>query len=174
MSDQPEHAVSMSRATAIEQLRSAMEGQAPWSVRLGYGTSVFFDFGARQSSEVPGSPDRGSDQLWIYSAAWRLYDGGRLEAGTGDDDTSIANAFRQLVGRMVKRVVLNEHLCLAICFDHGKTLALLTLSWVGEGRGWVRTPPGPLASELSRNDSEEGTACASTSYSSGSVGSTGR
>ena len=118
----------ISIASARKQLRSAVEGVAPWDVRLGHGTSVFFDFGARELSEVSGTPDRGSDQLWIYSAGWRLFGSGGDDAGSGDEGAAMADALHQLVGCAVERARFDADLNLTLHFERGLTFRTLRLS----------------------------------------------
>lgn len=110
---QPER---VSFAVAREQLKSALEGNAPWEVRLGFGTSVFFDFGEREPAEDPTWPDRGADQLWIYSASWRLFDAPEGEAGSADDESVMAEAVQHCIGRVVERIHFDEHLNLSLLF----------------------------------------------------------
>lgn len=108
------------------QLKAAVEGKAPWNVRLGHGTSVFFDFGDRERSEVPGTPDRGSDQLWVYSSSWRLFGLQSCEAGSGDDGSMMETALRQCIGRTVGHVRFDADLNLSLHFA-GSAMTFRTL-----------------------------------------------
>ncbi len=111
---------AVSAGVVRRQLKAAVEGKAPWNVRLGHGTSVFFDFGDRERSEVPGTPDRGSDQLWVYSSSWRLFGSPKGDAGSGDDESTMETALRQCIGRTVGRVRFDADLNLTLHFERSK------------------------------------------------------
>jgi hypothetical protein len=110
----------VSAGVVRRQLKAAVEGRAPWNVRLGHGTSVFFDFGDRERSEVAGTPDRGSDQLWVYSSSWRLFGMQEGDAGSGDDGSAVENALQQCIGRTVGRVRFDADLNLTLHFERPK------------------------------------------------------
>jgi hypothetical protein len=134
-----------------------VEGSAPWNVRLGHGTSVFFDFGDRERSEISGAPDRGSDQLWIYSASWRLFGPSVRDAGSDDDAETMQQALRQCIDQTVCRIRFDSDLNMSLHFDepamtfrtlrhstrddawtlfHGSS----TVSLAGDGSFWRESP----------------------------------
>ena len=117
------------------QLRAAIQGSAPWNVWLGHGTFVFFDFGEPEPSEVPGRPDRGSDQLWIYASSWRIFGLGNRDAGSGDDAPEMSAALEGCIGRTVERVRFDSDLNLSLEFEG--SVAFRTLRSSARDDAWT-------------------------------------
>jgi len=96
-------------------------GHAPWNVRLGHGTYVFLDFG-NVINDGESARQRGSVQLWIVEAIWRIEDSGRLICGSDDEGTAMANGLAYLRHQTVTSAFLTGPLLdLQLTFENGMT-----------------------------------------------------
>lgn len=134
-----------------DRLTSRLQGEAPWNVRLGHGTSVFFDFGTPEPSDVPGGPMRGVNQLWIYTASWRLFDGIGAGAGSGDGADEMETALHKCLNRRVSKVDLDAYLNLSIEFS-GPPMNFATLRESTRDDAWTFFE-GEISYSLTRDGS---------------------
>ncbi|GAA4908733.1 hypothetical protein LX16_3001 [Stackebrandtia albiflava] len=89
-------------------------GRAPWRVRLGHGSFVTFDFGARVTSE---GHVRGEWHLWTCVSAWRLDSTVGIVAGSEDGREDMAQALATLEGTVLESAeVVNNGMDLNLYF----------------------------------------------------------
>lgn len=69
--------------TEFENVLAQFSGRIAWNARIGVGTHVLVEFGQRvmDSEKV-----QGEYSLWITGAPWRLEQGNKIIAGSGQDD----------------------------------------------------------------------------------------
>ncbi len=91
----------------IETIVAPLIGMKPWSVRLGIGSLLNFEFG-KELKDEGYIHATGEWHLWVYMCAWRLQTAHDVLVGSED--------FRDLIQYEIQRL-------------EGKTLESIKLSW---------------------------------------------
>ncbi len=154
----------MSDKASLDPLRRAAEtlvGQTAWGPKLGIGSFLTVEFGARRAATEPSGVDHGEFHLWAYCAAWRLDSGDAMVVASEDERDTIKARVPQLDGRAVEGAVVSDTLEFVVSFDGGLRLSVFPIfsegfeHWIlflptgdvytaGPGSTWtVETKPAP-------------------------------
>ena len=102
-------------------LVGSLVGKRPWSVQLGVGSFLLFDFG--QTVQASAGVTRGEWCLWLYCTPWRIRTETRLLLGSEDTREKIAAEIKQLENKTVVRCdLIKPTLDLVITFENGLRL----------------------------------------------------
>src|SRR5689334_15213275 len=87
--------VSTDDIRQIESILDSIVGMKPWSVRLGWGSFLTFEFGKELKDQGYSQP-AGEWHLWVYMAAWRLE--------TSHDIVTVCEDSRDFIRLQIKRL----------------------------------------------------------------------
>lgn len=147
----------------IPQLTAPLIGRAPWAVRLGWGSFLTLEFGAKVAAPSQ-KHEYGEWYLWIYMAGWRVEDSTGVILACEDDRAVIQDRIKILENRPLSSFeVSSVGLDTLIGFEGGVLLRLFgTASGEDEhGEYWLLFTPenkvlavGP-GSRLAYEDSDK-------------------
>lgn len=89
----------------IESIIGSIVGMKPWSVRLGVGSFLTFDFGKAVEKERFKNPI-GEWHLWVYMCAWRLETSKDVIIASEDAHKLIQQEIKRLEGKVLQKVTI--------------------------------------------------------------------
>lgn len=129
---------------ALRDVADSLVGQTSWDARLGIGSFLTIEFGARRPPSGPSGIEHGEFHLWAYCVAWRVDADGAMVVASEDDRDDIKNAIHRLNGRVVQDVIVSDALELDLAFDDGMRLALFPIFSQGFEHWILFVPSGDV------------------------------
>ncbi len=131
MSDKP-----ASPLPVFLKIANGMNGSAVWSSRVGVGSMLKVDFGARVQI-LPGRPLlRGEWRLAVDDASWRVEHGGEIIGGSGDEADTMSRAAAVLCGRRLVKASLLSPFFDAVFWFSGRSCLRVFASQSGSEPRW--------------------------------------
>ena len=127
----------------IPQLTAPLIGQAPWAVRLGWGSNLTLEFGPKVAARSP-KYEHGEWHLWVHMAGWRVEDSTGVILGCEDDQAVIQDQIKILENRpLVSFEVSSVGWDTLIGFEGGVFLRLFGTAFGEErfGEYWLLFTP---------------------------------
>ena len=90
----------------IEAIVAPLLGMKPWSVRLGIGSMLNFEFGKELKDQGFNHPT-GEWHLWVYMSAWRLQTAHDVIVASEDSREFIEDEIKCLEGKILENVKIS-------------------------------------------------------------------
>jgi hypothetical protein len=131
----------------VTSLFKRLIGIVPFSIDLGHGSFITFDFGKKTQRQIKTRSGEirtfyfGEWHFWVYMCAWRIDKNGKPFVGSNDTRELIREKLLEMQGKALKSaVILND--AFDACFAFGDEFELHLFSYrVTEDEQWTLSVP---------------------------------